>query len=90
MAAIIARPEMIDVAFGVEPGFLGDEQNSVAAWASRPVKIFERNNACRWNFCRWDFERGLEEHRRSSSTLTHRTPNGCTLQGLHGKAATRR
>jgi hypothetical protein len=44
MAAVVARPVMVDTAARIEPGFLGDQQASVAARAFRPAKILARQS----------------------------------------------
>src|SRR5271168_424375 len=47
IAAIVARPVMVDAAAGVETGFLGDKQHAVATRAFRPAKILGRKDPSR-------------------------------------------
>src|SRR5579863_778694 len=69
IAAVIARPVVVDTPCAVEAGFLRHQQNAAAAGAFRPAQILGRRNSCR---CSW-LARGLDDHRRSSSTHPHRT-----------------
>jgi hypothetical protein len=82
MAAVVARPGVVDTAPDVKPGFFGDQQNTSAAWAFRPAEIFGRKNPWRSSLAR-----GLDDHRRSSSTLPPRTQLGLTWLGTVGHAA---
>jgi hypothetical protein len=50
IAAIVARPGMVDTASGVEPGFLGDEQNAVATGTFRPAQVLCRMITLRRSF----------------------------------------
>src|ERR1700691_1948147 len=69
MAAVVARPGVVDTTPDVEPGFFGDQEDSSAAWAFRPAEIFGRQNPWRSRLAG-----GLDDHRRSSSPLfPHRT-----------------
>jgi len=66
MAALVARPSVPDTALEIELGFLGEEQDAAAAWAIRPAEIFGRRRLAR----------GLNSHRRFSSTARHPLPDG--------------
>ncbi len=60
MAAIVTRPSVTDTALEVELGFFGEQQHATAAWALWPAKIFGRRRTAR----------GLDRHRRISSTVS--------------------
>jgi hypothetical protein len=77
MATVVARPGVVDAAPDVEPGFLGDQEDSSAAWTLRPAEIFGRENP----WCRSRLAGGLDDHRRCSSTFfPHRTRLDLTLR----------
>ena len=80
MAALVATPGMIDPAFDVEPGFLGNKENAAAMRAVRPPKIFGLEHGQRWSVaCR------VDDHSISSSGFRHLT-RGKPARGLwHGR-----
>jgi hypothetical protein len=68
---------MIDPASGVEAGFFGDQYDTAATRAFWPAQLFGR----------WLIARGLDIHRRFSSTHRHHTPMFAIVPALYGVTA---
>jgi len=82
VAALVARPGVIDPAPNVEPGLLGHEQHTAALGTIWPPEAFGHSVACRKRETG-----GLDSHRRSSSTPS---PHPSTiLHRVCGATATR-
>jgi hypothetical protein len=79
---------MVDAAFGVEPGFLGDEQNAAAMRAIRPSEAFGRTNPCCRKNLRGLLARGLSDHHRRLSSTLLTAPYARIVKALCGATAT--